>query len=83
MDMAKVDKLISLEKALNYCGISFSGRKHDALYDARNTSRLFVESRTSDLTKCMNFIRDYMTKEEEKVTLGDMFNFAVFGLQAS
>lgn len=82
MDMAKVDKLLSLEKALNCCGISFSGRKHDALYDARNTSRLFVESRTSDLTKSINYIKDYLAKEEEKVTLGDMFNFSMLGLQA-
>lgn len=37
-EMVAEEKLISLENALCACGIPFSGKKHDALYDARNTT---------------------------------------------
>ena len=81
MEIVEEDKLISLEKALNACGIPFSGKQHDALYDARNTSRLFVESKRNDVSQCIKSIKKAMECTEEKTTLGDMFNFAALGLQ--
>lgn len=76
MEIIEEEKLISLEKALNACGIPFSGRQHDALNDARNTSLLFIESKLNDISMCIKSIREAMNCVEEKVTLGDMFNFA-------
>lgn len=34
---------LSLENALNYLGLEFEGKPHDALIDARNTARLHIE----------------------------------------
>lgn len=81
MEIAEEVKLISLEKALSACGIPFSGRQHDALDDARNTSLLFIESKINDVRECIQSIREVMNGVEEKTTLGDMFNFAALGLQ--
>lgn len=81
MEIIEEDKLISLERALNVCGIPFSGKQHDALHDARNTSLLFIETKLNDVSRCIYFIREAMNCVEEKTTLGDMFNFATLGLQ--
>lgn len=72
-------KLVSLENALTACGIPFSGRKHDALYDARNTSILFAESRINDLAKLVKEIREAMCPAKPSTTLGDIFNFEQLG----
>jgi inhibitor of KinA sporulation pathway (predicted exonuclease) len=34
---------LSLSDALNYLGLKFEGKPHDALTDAKNTARLHVE----------------------------------------
>ena len=73
------EKIISLENALNECGIPFSGRKHDALYDARNTSLLFVESKLNDLAKLVKDVQDAMCPKDEGATLGELFNFKKLG----
>ena len=82
-EIVNSEQLISLENALNSCGIPFSGKKHDALFDARNTSKLFIESRISDLSKCINIVREYISggKPATKTTLGDLFDFSSLGLQ--
>lgn len=82
-EIVNAEHLISLEKALNMCGIPFSGRKHDALIDARNTSLLFAESMVSDISKSIDTIKNLVTKETENkfTTMGDMFNFASLGFQ--
>ena len=69
---------ISLENALNLCGIPFSGKKHDALFDARNTSLLYIESVFNDISQCIASVKNYITSENDKLvsTLGDIFNFA-------
>lgn len=79
-EIVSEEKLISLENALCACGIPFSGRKHDALYDARNTSLLFAESRINDLAKLVKEVREAMIPKETGTTLGDIFNFEQLGL---
>lgn len=76
-EIAGSDQQLSLEKALNICGISFDGKKHDALNDARNTSRLFAESKLNDLSGCIKTIQSYSGNNDDAVTLGDLFNFAL------
>ncbi len=45
----KVKIPTSLEHALEISGLSFEGKPHDALCDAQNTGRLFVQRRPIDL----------------------------------
>ncbi len=40
--LIKVENHISLENALASIGIVFSGKKHDALWDSRNTAKLYT-----------------------------------------
>jgi inhibitor of KinA sporulation pathway (predicted exonuclease) len=78
-EMVSEENPISLENALNACGIPFSGRKHDALYDARNMGLLFAESKNNDLAKLVKEIKNIMCHHEENTTLGDVFNFERLG----
>lgn len=78
-EIVSEEKLVSLENALCACGIPFSGRKHDALYDARNTSLLFAESKINDLAELVKDVRDAMCQKVEETTLGDIFNFEQLG----
>lgn len=78
-EIVSEEKLISLENALSACGIPFSGRKHDALYDARNTSLLFVESKVTDLAKLVKEVKAAMSPTSEGITLGELFNFEQTG----
>lgn len=86
-DIVKAEKLISLENALNLCGISYCGRKHDALFDARNTSILFVESKIHDIAENIQTINKYIFTEQVKerksisLTLGEMFNFKALNIE--
>lgn len=43
-----LDKVISLDKAVATLGETFDGQMHDALWDARNTSKLYVLSKTKE-----------------------------------
>ncbi|MDO5156463.1 MAG: 3'-5' exonuclease [Eubacteriales bacterium] len=78
-DMIDSKNVISLERALNNAGIGFEGKIHDALWDARNTSKLFVMSRDP---MEMQAIRDliHFVQEEEKpeevLSLGSLFDFS-------
>lgn len=78
-EIVSEEKLISLENALSACGISFSGRKHDALYDARNTSLLFAESKINDLAKLVKDVKEAVCPKSDGITLGDLFNFEQLG----
>ena len=73
-----LDKVISLDKAVSTLGETFDGQMHDALWDARNTSKLYV------LSKKKEEFRDIMqpiidaTKPAEPLTfsLADAFRAA-------
>lgn len=64
-----------LDHALSISGISFSGRKHDALYDARNTATLYKETRDKDsYLKAISWIRDEVNAAQGGFSIGDMIN---------
>ena len=73
-----LDNVISLDKAVSTLGETFDGQMHDALWDARNTSKLYV------LSKKKEEFRDIMqpiidaTKPAEPLTfsLADAFRAA-------
>lgn len=49
--------VISLQKAIKACGMTFVGTPHDALDDARNTSLLYVEYQLNGLTNYVEPIK--------------------------
>ena len=77
-----LERIISLEKALDYAGIDFQGQQHDALYDAQNTAELFhiVHDKLLFETKLHAVVEALETKTME-TTLGSMFNFAELSMQ--
>lgn len=73
-----LDRVISLDKAVSTLGETFDGQMHDALWDARNTSKLYVLSQKKDEFKdIMQPIID-ATKPAEPLTfsLADAFRAA-------
>ncbi len=74
-----LERIISLEKALDYAGVNFQGRIHDALCDARNTAELFAITR--DEARCEQVLKSVMEALKPKNingTLGEMFDFSIF-----
>jgi len=71
-------KPTALHKALASIGSEFDGKMHDALDDARNTGKLFVEmSDPEEFQKTVKASREYKD-EGATVTLGDLFDFSKF-----
>ena len=50
-----LERIISLEKALDYAGIAFEGHMHDALCDAKNTAELFAIVRNEERCNEISF----------------------------
>ena len=72
-----LERVISLEKALDYAGIGFEGHMHDALCDAKNTAELFAIVR--DEEKCnevLKIVLEALKPKKENLTLGDMIDFS-------
>jgi inhibitor of KinA sporulation pathway (predicted exonuclease) len=73
-----LDKVISLDKAVSTLGETFDGQMHDALWDARNTSKLyFLSKKREEFHSIMQPIID-ATKPAEPLTfsLADAFRAA-------
>lgn len=71
-----LERIISLEKALNYAGIEFEGRMHDALCDAKNTAELFAIVRNEErCNEVLQKVMDALKPKEVSSALGDMFDF--------
>lgn len=71
-----LERIMSLEKALNYAGVEFEGHMHDALCDAKNTAELFAIVR--DEEKCNQVLKAVMEALKPKKmesTLGSMIDF--------
>ena len=77
-----VDRIMSLEKALDYAGVTFEGQMHDALCDARNTAELFAIVRNEE--RCKMVLKSVMEAFQPKKvsgTLGEMFDFGALMTQ--
>lgn len=77
-----LERIMSLEKALNYAGIDFEGHMHDALCDAKNTAELFAIVRNEE--RCNVVLKSVMEAFRPKNvsgTLGEMFNFGALMAQ--
>ncbi len=77
-----LERIISLEKALDYAGISFEGRMHDALWDAKNTAELFAIVRNEE--RCNTALKSVMEAFQPKEiggSLGELFDFGALMAQ--
>lgn len=62
---------------LNYAGIEFEGRMHDALCDAKNTAELFAIVRNEERCNVvLKTVMDVLKPNKVSSTLGDLFDFA-------
>lgn len=71
-----LERIMSLDKALNYAGLGFEGRMHDALWDAKNTAELFAIVRNEERCNAvLKIVMDALRPKNVAGTLGEMFNF--------
>lgn len=79
-----LERIMSLEKALNYAGIEFEGRMHDALCDAKNTAQLFAIVRNEERCNVvLKVVMDVLKPKKISNTLGDMIDFSALMAQVS
>lgn len=77
-----LERIMSLEKALNYAGIVFEGHMHDALCDAKNTAELFAIVRNEERCNVvLKAVMEVLRPKTEKNTLGDLFDFSLIRAQ--
>ena len=83
-DALGLDRIVSLEKALNLLGVEFSGKIHDALWDARNTAELYRMTKDAAAIEDMRRLLDQALKEREDsiYCLGDIFDFSKLNIAA-
>ena len=77
-----LERIMSLEKALNYAGIDFKGHMHDALCDAKNTAELFAIVRNEERCKVvLKAVMDVLKPKNTNSTLGEMVDFGALMAQ--
>ena len=77
-----LERIMSLEKALNYAGIDFKGYMHDALCDAKNTAELFAIVRNEARCKVvLKAVMDVLKPKNTNSTLGEMVDFGALMAQ--
>lgn len=79
-----LERILSLEKALNYAGIEFERRMHDALCDAKNTAELFAIVRNEE--RCNVVLRaviDALKPKQVGNKLGDVIDFGALVAQGN
>ncbi len=77
-----LERIISLEKALDYAGVPYEGRMHDALCDAKNTAELFAIVRNEERCNVvLKSVMEALKTEDISSTLGEMFNFVALMAQ--
>ena len=76
------ERIMSLEKALNYAGIEFEGHMHDALCDAKNTAELFAIVRNEERCNVvLKAVMEVLKPKNISSTLGDMIDFGALMAQ--
>lgn len=71
-----LERIMSLEKALDYASIAFEGQQHDVLCDARNTAELFAVVHDEHRCKeALDHVMNALKSKKISGTLGDVFDF--------
>lgn len=74
-----MDHVMSLEKAVNYCGVEFRGRTHDGLNDARATADLYRAIHDKEnFEEFQEKVLDCFRPKSISHTLADLFDFSAF-----
>lgn len=72
---------LSLKNAVMYAGVDIVGRYHDALFDARNTAKLFqIVRNPEECKKALGLVIKALNPAPHKTTLGEIFNFSELAL---
>lgn len=83
-ELLGLDRAISLSQAVDYAGFDFSGRQHDALFDADNTAELLILSMDKQsFASHMKAVLDVLKPSAVETTLGDLFDFSSIVLQGA
>ncbi len=78
-ELFPMDHVMSLEKAVNYCGVEFKGRAHDGLNDARATADLYRAIHDKESFKeFQEKVLDCFRPKSISHTLADLFDFSAF-----
>lgn len=76
-DLLGLERQISLTQAIDYAGVDFEGRQHDALMDAENTAYLVALSKDeARFEENMKIVLDALKPKECTSSLGSMFDFS-------
>ncbi len=82
-ELFPMDHVMSLEKALNYCGLEFKGRAHDGLHDARATADLYRAVHDEEsFVVFQERVLDCFRPKPVSHTLAELFDFSVFQASA-
>ena len=74
-----MEHVMSLEKAMNYCGLEFKGRAHDGLNDARATADLYRAIHEKEtFAVFQEKVLDCFRTKSISNTLADLFDFSAF-----
>ena len=78
-ELFPMEHVMSLEKAVNYCGIEFKGKAHDGLNDARATADLYRAIHDKESFKeFQEKVLDCFKPKSVSHTLADLFDFSTF-----
>jgi len=78
-ELFPMDHVMSLDKAMNYCGLEFKGRAHDGLNDARATADLYRAIHDNEsFEEFQERVLDCFRPKSCSNTLADLFDFSVF-----
>ena len=78
-ELFPMDHVMSLDKAMNYCGLDFKGRAHDGLNDARATADLYRLVHDADsFEEFRQKVLDCFRPKSISHTLADLFDFSAF-----
>ena len=78
-----MERDISLSDALMYAGQDFAGRKHDALYDARNTANLLgIMKDPKKRERYLSIVKEAFRPKKQGIALGDMIDLSMIQVYA-
>ena len=78
-ELFPMDHVMSLEKAMNYCGLEFKGRAHDGLNDARATADLYRAIHNKEaFEEFQEKVLDCFKPKPISNSLADLFDFSAF-----
>ena len=83
-ELFPMDHVMSLKKAMHYCGLEFKGKAHDGLNDARATADLYRAVHEKEtFEEFQEKVLDCFKPKSISHSLADLFDFSAFGTALS